>query len=375
MFLGCSVWFKMVKKNNNKNNKENLIIALLLLLVFLVGTGRISIGANGGANGTIPVVNNPDYVPVSPSEDCYDYDIADEFRNAFGDVSINNWRTGCTGIGGEWRERDDELGCWWDPDAAVPIDCDSSNVRVLEFFCEQHLYADWFCDNDIAYAGCICDDDPPANWDADHDEEYDYPCDWYDTLTGMECRGYCPAPDTSCTVMPGTDWCDCFSAEDLQEGSALKLRVFVTSASWTGPMGGINGADEKCQHAAYYAGLGPNWEAIISDTRVSAVDRISDGAYVRLDGVRIASSKAELFTAPLDAPLNVNELGEPENAYVWSGTFGNGLTTGNCCHDWGWIGEVGTRGHSQRTDDGWLIVDRHANCSLGGHLYCVEVYQ
>jgi len=54
------------------------------------------------------------------------------------------------------------------------------------------------------------------------------------------------------------------------------VRVFVTSSSWNGNLGGLSGAGAKCQQAADAAGLGGTWVAWLSDSTYDAKDRIPD---------------------------------------------------------------------------------------------------
>lgn len=74
----------------------------------------------------------------------------------------------------------------------------------------------------------------------------------------------------------------------------LAKRVFVTSTSQSGQLGGLSGADALCQTRANAGGLGSTWKAWLSTSSVNAKDRVVDATYVRLDGVVVASNKADL---------------------------------------------------------------------------------
>ena len=50
----------------------------------------------------------------------------------------------------------------------------------------------------------------------------------------------------------------------------------MTSSSWNGNLGGLSGADAKCQQAANATGLGGTWVAWLSDSTHNAKDRIPD---------------------------------------------------------------------------------------------------
>ena len=45
-------------------------------------------------------------------------------------------------------------------------------------------------------------------------------------------------------------------------------RVFVTNQTWNGDLGGLQGADNKCQQAAFDRGLGGAWRAWVSTPTV-----------------------------------------------------------------------------------------------------------
>jgi hypothetical protein len=128
------------------------------------------------------------------------------------------------------------------------------------------------------------------------------------------------------------------------------VRVFVTSATFGADLGGVTGADAKCQAAADAAGLvGRTWTAWISDSTGDAIDRIPNGRYRLLDDTLVALDKDDLVTPnglfpPVDPQdqiflrngININELGEiVVSQDAWTGTE----TTGRArpqetCSDW-----------------------------------------
>lgn len=79
--------------------------------------------------------------------------------------------------------------------------------------------------------------------------------------------------------------------------------------------------------------LGTTWRAIASTPTVDARDNTdtnptSNGTGVpifRLDGIKIADDNADLWDGSLDATLNVDELGNPSFANVWTGTRSDGV--------------------------------------------------
>jgi hypothetical protein len=97
-----------------------------------------------------------------------------------------------------------------------------------------------------------------------------------------------------------------------------QMTFFVTSAgSGNGAnLGGLAGADKQCQTLAAAAGAGNRtWRAYLSTqgpNAVNARDRIGQGPWVNVKGVRIASSVAELHSAGnnLTAQTALTEKGE-----------------------------------------------------------------
>lgn len=83
-------------------------------------------------------------------------------------------------------------------------------------------------------------------------------------------------------------------------------RVFVTHSLFSGAqIGGLPGADAKCQSAASVAGLSGTYRAWLSDQTGSPSTRFTRSAvpYVRVDGVVVASSFADLVDGTLAAPI------------------------------------------------------------------------
>lgn len=121
------------------------------------------------------------------------------------------------------------------------------------------------------------------------------------------------------------------------------LRVFVSKTTYTGNLGGVNGADIKCQQAAdaIPALQGKLWRAWISTGSVNAKDRIADGKYVRMDGAVIAQSRIDLLDGSIAAAINLTEestapsvYGSEHAAYTWTGTNASGNATTSTCAGW-----------------------------------------
>jgi cysteine-rich repeat protein len=166
-------------------------------------------------------------------------------------------------------------------------------------------------------------------------------------------------------------------------------RVFVTSEIFTGALGGIMGAHNKCQTAANAAGLPGKFLAWLSTAESSPAQEFVKSAvpYIRVDGVVVAKDWDDLTDGSLTAPISLSETGLEPNAgmhgcalqdvpIVWTNTNEQGVgqrVYGDCG---GWTGSDGDKGTSwgrpDRTDVHWTAGCGGGNCSFQASLYCFE---
>jgi hypothetical protein len=126
-----------------------------------------------------------------------------------------------------------------------------------------------------------------------------------------------PRPDVSA---PDTD--------RVEGGPAVTMSFFITSTgsgAAGGNLGGLTGADKKCQDLAMAVGLGnKTWHAYLSTSAsgataaVNAKDRIGAGPWYNYLGIQIASSVADLHAgADVGAPyLNTETALDEKGARV-----------------------------------------------------------
>src|SRR5689334_7241626 len=103
---------------------------------------------------------------------------------------------------------------------------------------------------------------------------------------------------------------------------SIAHHIFVTSANFTGNLGGLHGAVGVCASAAGTAGVHGTFIAWLSDTTTNAIDRVVNdvGPWVRLDGTLVFANKAQMRSLP-SAPIDVDEFGQVTHAEgVWTGT-------------------------------------------------------
>lgn len=166
-------------------------------------------------------------------------------------------------------------------------------------------------------------------------------------------------------------------------------RVFITSEVFTGDLGGIAGADEKCRSAAENAGLPGAYMAWISSPEAegSPAERFvrSLVPYRQVDGTVVASNWDDLADGTLMVGIFLTELGFPpqkgltgscndvEGAFAWSNTRETGENWPDDDHCSGWSSMIGKGvvGWAGKTNSAWTM-GCIANCADQAALYCVE---
>lgn len=157
----------------------------------------------------------------------------------------------------------------------------------------------------------------------------------------------------------------------------LSKRVFVTSTTYNGNLGGLAGADAKCQERANAANLGGNWKAWLSDDATSAATRLNhvNGSYKRLDGAIVANNWNDLTDGNLNGAINITELGVVKNISVWTNTAANGTGMGtiNCSNWTSSTSTQGLAGVSYDSSSRWTYDSiAYWSCSSLLSLYCFE---
>jgi hypothetical protein len=149
----------------------------------------------------------------------------------------------------------------------------------------------------------------------------------------------------------------CGDDEDDPNGpSANTTSFFVTSTgSATGNLGGLAGADSRCQNLASAVGLGgKTWRAYLSVERdpsngnnpTDARSRIGNGPWRNPAGVVVAQNVNELHSRGGDAALFIDERGQrvngqwtgsptPNQHDILTGSTADGrVMAGMTCSDW-----------------------------------------
>lgn len=160
--------------------------------------------------------------------------------------------------------------------------------------------------------------------------------------------------------------------------------VFVTSALYTGNLGGLAGADANCKTLADAAGptlSGRTWMAWLSDDNNTPNLRFTKSTlpYVLVNGTQIAANWTALV-AGISAPINVNELGQTvPPTQVWTDTLPSGWWYGTGpnynCANWtvtGGSGNSAQVGLSSASNSQWTNSATNIACNSTLRLYCFE---
>jgi len=151
-------------------------------------------------------------------------------------------------------------------------------------------------------------------------------------------------------------------------------RVFVTSITYDGNLGGITGANEICQQHADSSSLSGIWKAWLSNSTDNARDLIPDGTYIRVDDARIANNIDDLTDETIANPIQIDETGSDVGAVsVWTGTGSDGILD-NDCNEWEATTGNGMIGDSSATNGEWTesTAPPSASCGTTHAIYCFE---
>ena len=159
-------------------------------------------------------------------------------------------------------------------------------------------------------------------------------------------------------------------------------RVFITSTSQDGALGGLDGADAICQALARSKGLPGLYLAWLSNSTHSPNSRFvkSTVPYTLIDGIsRVADDWNDLTDGTLNVPINVDEFGNTIAAppQVWTNTKTDGTRNSAIfhCNDWTSSDSSvnGFNSLSSSTNFAWTSYDLR-DCSNSYRLYCFQQF-
>lgn len=212
-------------------------------------------------------------------------------------------------------------------------------------------------------------------------------CDDGNDIDDDECSNKC----TMCGdgITQGGEECDDRNRidDDACSNACIAARyVFVSSAMYTGSLGGVAGGNSKCKGLADTNNVlkGKSWRAWLSDETSSVKDDIKDfkGWYLLPDGNPVAKGASALFSGVLTNSISVDEKGAAQlSVLVWTGTTADGAAQMETCNNWNSASDeyVGTYGDSGKKDSNWTEKRfngtlQYLGCNITtAHIYCIQI--
>jgi hypothetical protein len=186
----------------------------------------------------------------------------------------------------------------------------------------------------------------------------------------------------------GTTTCALTLNADTSVAAGFKLKpniMFVTSKTYTGDLGGLDGADAKCNEAAAAANLSGKYVAYLSSiegqTLVNAPSRVGNATgWVRVDGAAVMNNVEQMHSSVFNAPSRMEngvDVSQTQVNTAWTGTSRQG-TWHSSCQPAGafapWRGTAGRAMYGLATDTGILVgAADDVDCALQRRLYCLGV--
>ncbi len=157
-------------------------------------------------------------------------------------------------------------------------------------------------------------------------------------------------------------------------GDGLR-RVFVTSGTYDGNLGGIAGADAICNSEASAAGQGTGYRAWLSDgvSDPATVFGKTHGPYRLVDSTFVVFDWNDLVDGNLSAAIDVDADGSSASGGVWSNVKAVGSTnlSADDCGNWSTTAGVGRFGNAGSINLPWSQ-GFISNCDVPLRLYCFE---
>jgi hypothetical protein len=159
--------------------------------------------------------------------------------------------------------------------------------------------------------------------------------------------------------------------------------VFVTSVSFNGNLGGLRGADDKCQaQADGPASVVPSgtYLAWLSDGTDSPNTRFTKSAhpYILPNGTKIAEDFTDLTDGSLLHSIDIDTTGEPVGLKeFWSGTNADGTSASSSVICDGWTADPvanyrGMAGRTSLSSSLWSSQWGGPRCSMTFRLVCFQ---
>jgi hypothetical protein len=176
----------------------------------------------------------------------------------------------------------------------------------------------------------------------------------------------------------------------IANGTCEKI-VFITSGTYTGDLGGLAGADQKCAAEATAAGLDGEFKAWLSDSpQNSPSTRFSRSSapYILPVGTVVANDWEDLVDGSIQNPIEQDAFGNTVRRFVWTGTNTDGsyasgffFTADPNCEGWSssvdtapndFTSGAGLIGRTTFDDPDDWTADTVSSCRSSNSLYCFQ---
>lgn len=166
--------------------------------------------------------------------------------------------------------------------------------------------------------------------------------------------------------------------------SANEHRIFITSTTTNGNIGGLSSADSICQARATAAGLVREYKALLGSSTQNMKSRFDlGGAVYNFDSAKqrtkIVDLGINLFdsdTTALQNNVEFDENGNTVSGTAWTGSDSEGeISTSSSCTNWtsNSAGVNGSVGDNTRTNGFWLEDPPQQACNQSYRLYCISI--
>ena len=170
--------------------------------------------------------------------------------------------------------------------------------------------------------------------------------------------------------------------DTVQAADSDERTVFVTKANFKSDMGGLTGADAKCQaEADDPASIVPSGTYLpwLSDGHDSPDTRFTKSShpYVRPDGAKIAENYTDLTDGSILNTISIDTTGKTvgQNPF-WTGTNEDGTTAQAFRTCTGWMDPIimarGMMGSTGHTLTSWSSQTQHPCSTMRGRLACFQ---
>lgn len=152
------------------------------------------------------------------------------------------------------------------------------------------------------------------------------------------------------------------AASNKQQGPTW--RMFLSSKTFDGNLGGISGADAMCQQLATSSALNGSWIAYLYDSHTKPYERMAEGTFEDMKGKKLAKSIKEWLDSAKEPKVDENEKKvKGKDISSWQGGNFDTPIAANC-NDW----TSNIASNSAKLNGGGS-----SNCNQQRPLLCVEV--